>query len=88
MRLTLGAENQQKADLISTDKRLEAIKNGEEDPALYALYFQYGRYLLLSSSRENSLPANLQGIWNNSLTPPWAKNSVGNVWMQRLCGAS
>lgn len=79
MRLTLGAENQQKADLTSTDKRLEAIKNGEEDPALYALYFQYGRYLLLSSSRGNSLPANLQGIWNNSLTPPWDSKFTINI---------
>ena len=79
IRLTLGAENQQKADLTSTDKRLEAVKNGKEDPALYALYFQYGRYLLLSSSRGNSLPANLQGIWNNSLTPPWDSKFTINI---------
>src|SRR5205085_7188889 len=42
-----------------------------KDKALEALLFQYGRYLLISSSRAGSLPANLQGVWNNSNNPPW-----------------
>lgn len=54
-----------------TDERLAAMKNGEDDLNLLALYFQFGRYLLISSSRRGSLPANLQGVWNNMLKPPW-----------------
>lgn len=51
-----------------TDVRLERLKKGSVDPDLYALFFQYGRYLLIASSRENSpLPANLQGVWNDNL---------------------
>jgi alpha-L-fucosidase 2 len=53
---------------MATDERLEAVKDGGEDPSLTALMFQYGRYLLISSSREDSaLPANLQGIWNDNI---------------------
>ncbi len=72
---------------IPTDKRLSALKNGEKDPGLFALYFSYGRYLLYSSSRGNCLPANLQGIWNHRLTPPWDSkftiniNAEMNYWM-------
>ena len=54
-----------------TDQRLAAVKNGEDDPALATLYFQYGRYLLISSSRPGTLPANLQGIWNEHIEAPW-----------------
>lgn len=49
---------------IPTNIRLEKLKNGNEDIGLLSLHFQYGRYLLVSSSRKGSLPANLQGIWN------------------------
>ena len=53
---------------IPTDERLEALSNGVDDPGLYSLFYQYARYLLISSSREDSpLPANLQGIWNDDL---------------------
>lgn len=53
---------------LPTDVRLNAVKNGKEDAELTALMFQYGRYLLISSSRENSpLPAHLQGVWNDNL---------------------
>lgn len=55
----------------STDKRLVAYLKGGVDPDLEELFFQFGRYLLISSSRPGSLPANLQGIWNNSNNPPW-----------------
>lgn len=56
MQLMFGTKRQQEAASYPTDKRLNLLKNGKEDPALYALYFQYGRYLLLSSSRGDSLP--------------------------------
>ncbi len=52
------------------------------DPSLLALYFQYGRYLLISSSRPGSQPANLQGIWNYQVTPPWSSNWTANINVQ------
>lgn len=64
---------------LPTDERLERLKNGGEDNGLYSLYFQYGRYLLISSSREGSLPANLQGIWNWEIRPPWSSNWTVNI---------
>jgi alpha-L-fucosidase 2 len=54
-----------------TDERLNAIKDGDDDPQLCALYFQFGRYLLISSSRPGCMPANLQGIWNHHIKAPW-----------------
>lgn len=63
--LELGSGNRAQ---IPTDQRLTEVKNGSEDPSLIALMFQYGRYLLMSSSREDSvLPAHLQGIWNDNI---------------------
>ena len=56
---------------VPTDERLAARKQGQADPALEALLFQYGRYLLISSSRPGGLPANLQGIWNADVKPAW-----------------
>jgi alpha-L-fucosidase 2 len=64
---------------LSTLDRLNAYKNGAKDPALEALLFQYGRYLLISSSREGGLPANLQGIWNNLLKPMWYSQYTTNI---------
>ncbi|MCW1923641.1 glycoside hydrolase N-terminal domain-containing protein [Luteolibacter arcticus] len=61
--------------------RLEAYKKGSEDPALEALMFHYGRYLLLSSSR-HSLPANLQGLWNDSNKPAWYADYHTNINIQ------
>jgi alpha-L-fucosidase 2 len=56
------------SDTLPTDVRWAEVKTGKDDPSLDALFFQYGRYLLLSSSREDSpLPANLQGVWNDNL---------------------
>jgi alpha-L-fucosidase 2 len=54
-----------------TDVRLQAVRNGADDPGLAALYFHYGRYLLISSSRPGCMPANLQGIWNDMIAAPW-----------------
>lgn len=56
---------------LPTDERLRNVKKGATDDALLALYFQYGRYLLISASRPGSLPATLQGLWNEKLNPPW-----------------
>lgn len=56
---------------IPTDERLRAVGNGAADPGLAALYFQYGRYLLIASSRPGGMPANLQGIWADTLDTPW-----------------
>ncbi|MCX6997384.1 MAG: glycoside hydrolase N-terminal domain-containing protein, partial [Kiritimatiellaeota bacterium] len=60
-----------KAEDLPVDERLARSKTGAADPDLEVLLFQYGRYLLISSSRPGGLPANLQGIWNEELKPPW-----------------
>ena len=68
---------------LPTDERLAALRRGEEDPGLVALYFQYGRYLLMSSSRSpGHLPANLQGIWNASMWAPWEADYHLNINLQ------
>ncbi len=64
---------------ITTDRRLKLVQAGEEDPGLINLAFAYGRYLLISSSREGSLPANLQGIWNDSFYPAWDSKYTINI---------
>ncbi len=64
---------------LPTEERLELLKKGEEDNGLYGLFFQYVRYLLIASSREGSLPANLQGIWSWELRAPWSSNWTINI---------
>jgi len=54
-----------------TNERLQAMRDGKDDPGLPLLYFKYGRYLLAASSATGELPANLQGKWNDSIDPPW-----------------
>jgi alpha-L-fucosidase 2 len=66
------------ATAIPTDQRVRGFAE-RDDPGLAALYFQYGRYLLISSSRPGSQPANLQGIWNDSLSPPWGSKYTINI---------
>jgi alpha-L-fucosidase 2 len=68
-------------DALPTDERLERARDAD-DPGLAALVFQYGRYLLLASSRPGSQPANLQGIWNESLRPPWDSKYTCNINVQ------
>ncbi|MEO6003098.1 MAG: glycoside hydrolase family 95 protein [Opitutus sp.] len=63
---------------LPTDERVRRFADGN-DPALAALYFQYGRYLLISSSRPGTQPATLQGIWNDSMTPPWESKYTINI---------
>jgi len=64
---------------LPTDERLERYATGKEDKNLEILYFQYGRYLLISSSRTPGVPANLQGIWNPYIRPPWSSNYTINI---------
>lgn len=76
------------------EQRLKAYAQGGHDPELEALYFQFGRYLLISSSRTPGVPANLQGIWNKELRPPWSSNYTTNInlqmnyWMAEKCNLS
>nr|WKN37982.1 glycoside hydrolase N-terminal domain-containing protein [Tunicatimonas sp. TK19036] len=72
------------ADSLPTDQRQKAYFEGNDDPALEALYFQYGRYLMISGSRPGTLPLNLQGKWNNSTSPPWANDYHMNINEQML----
>ena len=62
-----------------TDVRLKNFKEGKEDQGLYSLFFDYNRYLMISSSRKGSQPANLQGIWNESIRPVWSSNWTINI---------
>jgi len=74
-----------KTDISSlpTDRRLDAIKQGHSDPSFNSLYFQFGRYLLMSSSRHpGRLPANLQGIWNEKMWAPWESDYHLNINLQ------
>lgn len=67
---------------LPTDKRILARRNGAEDPDLTEMLFQYGRYLLIACSRPGSLPANLQGVWNDSNEPPWHCDYHTNINVQ------
>jgi alpha-L-fucosidase 2 len=86
--LDLGASDAAK---LPTDERLKNFSTTTNDPSLATLYFQFGRYLLISSSRPGTQPANLQGIWNESMTPPWDSkwtiniNTEMNYWPAETC---
>jgi len=75
-------ENETNKSNLPTDVRLEQYAKGEKDAGLEALFFQFGRYLLISSSRTHNAPANLQGIWNNKLRAPWSSNYTTNINLQ------
>ena len=79
VRLDLGDEKN--SPRLPTDKRVSAMAKNP-DPSLLALYFNFGRYLLIASSRPGSQPANLQGIWNSELRPPWSSNWTSNINVQ------
>ncbi len=78
---------------LSTDVRIERFADGN-DPDLLELYYQFGRFLLIASSRPGSQPANLQGIWNDKMNPPWESkwtvniNTPMNYWPAELCNLS
>lgn len=67
---------------LPTDKRLLSYTKGNEDTGFESLFFQFGRYLLISSSRPGGPAANLQGIWNDSVNPPWSSNYTTNINVQ------
>ncbi|HZG85786.1 glycoside hydrolase family 95 protein [Paenibacillus sp.] len=79
---------------FATDERLERVQAGQSDLKLIELYYQFGRYLLISCSRPGSLPANLQGIWNDQMRPPWDSkftiniNTEMNYWPAEVCNLS
>lgn len=75
-------QSEEDRSALPTDKRLEEYTDGKKDANLEALFFQYGRYLLISSSRTKDAPANLQGIWNNKLRAPWSSNYTTNINVQ------
>ncbi|MEM6391373.1 MAG: glycoside hydrolase family 95 protein [Planctomycetota bacterium] len=95
-KLDLGRDEE--AERLPTDRRLTRLREGHPDPGLAKLYFDYGRYLLIASSRPHldgrSLPANLQGIWNPHYEPPWNSdfhlniNLQMNYWLAEVCNLS
>ncbi|MPN11106.1 hypothetical protein SDC9_158407 [bioreactor metagenome] len=76
---------------VETDVRLRNFQTDQSDLNLYALLFNYGRYLTISASRENTQPMNLQGIWNDKAVPPWNSNYTVNIntqmnyWPTLIC---
>lgn len=77
--LRLGPEA---PNTVPTDERLAAVRNGACDDRLVEQYFQYGRYLLMASSRPGTLPANLQGLWNDRMKAPWNSDFHTNINLQ------
>src|SRR4029453_14127312 len=79
---------------LPTDERLKRVEAGAQDLALEALYFQFGRYLLIAGSRPGTMAANLQGIWNDQLAPSWDSkytiniNTEMNYWPGGACNLS
>ncbi len=88
--LDLGSPGGDVANL-PTDRRLKRVEQGESDPGLIVTYFQYGRYLLMASSRPGGMPANLQGLWNDKLQAAWNSdyhlniNIEMNYWPAEVC---
>ena len=78
-RVSLSLGPPRKASAVPTDGRLAAMKTGAADLGLMELYFQYARYLLISSSRPGSMAANLQGKWNESVNPAWGSKYTINI---------
>ena len=75
-KISFGSSEREK---LPTDKRLFMFRDDPNDPQLISLYVQYARYLLLSSSREGTQPANLQGIWNKDIKPSWDSKYTTNI---------
>lgn len=95
-RMALRLTEQDPFESMATDQRVKRLQEAKDrdDIGLAELYFHYGRYLLIACSRPGSLPANLQGIWNDSYTPPWESkytiniNTQMNYWPAEVCGLS
>ena len=92
-RVSLNLAAKTKQSLLPTDKRVELFSNGK-DPSFVSLYFQFGRYLMISGSRPGGQPLNLQGIWNELMVPPWNGaytiniNAQMNYWPAELTNLS
>ena len=82
VQVEIRGPNQAALDALPTPERLERVRQGAEDPGLAALYYQFGRYLLMGSSRPGTMAANLQGIWNGELAPPWDSKYTININIQ------
>ena len=85
-RVTLKLDGTNAADgtNLATDERLKAVTAGGNDHALVTLYFQFGRYLMISSSRPGDMPANLQGLWADTVQPPWSSDYHANINLQMI----
>ena len=87
-------DNEQEISLLATDERLERVKQGGQDNKLTVLYHNFGRYLYIAGSREDTLPMNLQGIWNKDMWPAWGCkftiniNTEMNYWAVESCNLS
>jgi alpha-L-fucosidase 2 len=87
--VNLELKGNAEAERLPTNDRLLRYKNGNADPGLKVLAFNLGRYMIISSSRPGTLPANLQGVWNNFKRSPWAGNYQSNINLQEIymsCG--
>jgi alpha-L-fucosidase 2 len=90
-RLSLELSPDPEAELLPTDERLTRLREGKGDPGLYALYFHFGRYLLIASSRPGGMPSNIQGIWCQDFSPAWGCkytiniNTQMNYWPAEPC---
>lgn len=80
--LSLNPRSAQRNAHLSTPERLRRYRAGAEDYALEELYYQFGRYLLIASSRAGNLPANLQGVWHNNVDGPWRVDYHNNINLQ------
>ena len=93
-RVSFNLEGIEEYDNLPTNIRLMNASEGTVDKGLSKLYFDFGRYLLISSSRQGSLPANLQGIWNKDMKPSWDSkytiniNTQMNYWPAEICNLS
>lgn len=90
-RVSFGLETEYTKSELPTDMRLINYQAGEKDLELEEMYFHFGRYLLISCSRPGTLPANLQGIWNDAIEAPWDSkytiniNTEMNYWPAEIC---
>ena len=93
-RMEFELVEQESFDTVPTDERIRNAAQGMKDIGLSKVYFDFGRYLMIACSREDGLPANLQGIWNKDMTPPWDSkytiniNAQMNYWPAEICNLS
>jgi alpha-L-fucosidase 2 len=88
-RVNFSLKSNRKVEKLPTNERFQRLKSGESDPGYKVLAFNLGRYMIISSSRPNTLPANLQGVWNAFKAAPWAGNYQSNINLQEIywsCG--